>query len=319
VIANVQADILFRSSNYIRREEIKSTVIFPLRVEGENIGLLIADYRNPVNLPKEKIEALSLFADFVALVLHEAQLNSRLSEIQQKLSRRIFLDWVSMIEASWRHSLVQRAATILNHTAILKQWLSKHSNLPTVMDDVPVAIEKIDQLAREIANAPPRVPQSWELEPELLPLAALLEGVARRENTQPHCDAAPQVHVKINIEALGGIQVRGYRRWLIYALEALLQNARRAMPTGGTVMITGQVIGPWIEVRIQDNGGGVPQAIHHKLFKELIPPMDDKQGMGIGSLLVATIIEMHNGEISLEKPGPGDTTVLIRLPPIKGQ
>jgi len=37
-------------------------------------------------------------------------------------------------------------------------------------------------------------------------------------------------------------------------------------------------------------------------------------GLGIGSLLVTTLVDENQGTIELEKPGPGDTTVLIRLP-----
>jgi signal transduction histidine kinase len=54
--------------------------------------------------------------------------------------------------------------------------------------------------------------------------------------------------------------------------------------------------------------------VHNKLFKELIPKERDSKGMGIGGLLVATIIEDHEGSVKLESSGPEGTTVLIRLP-----
>ena len=322
VIADVQDDESFRSSNYIKREEIMSSIIFPLRVEGKALGLLFADNRHQEKIPQETIEALSLFADFAALVLHESQLNAELDATQKKLRQRFFLDWVSMIEATWRHSLVQRAATILNEAGSLKKLLERASSLPEAMKNVPSMIEIIDRQAHEIADAPPRVPQSWETEPEPLPLVPLLEEVSKREfrpPLPPLPGTTPLITPKFELEALGGIEVRGHRRWLIYALEALLQNARKAMPRGGTITIMGKRTANWVEVRIRDTGDGIPKEIRNKLFRELIPPKDDKKGMGIGSLLVATIIEMHDGEVSLEKPGPGDTTILIRLPYIRGQ
>jgi signal transduction histidine kinase len=182
------------------------------------------------------------------------------------------------------------------------------------MAGVSETIKEIDRLAKEIASAPPRVPQSWEMEAEAVPLAPLLEEVARREGKRSLLRAGPPIEIMAEVEALGGVQVRGHRRRLIYALEALLQNARRAMPQGGTVTITGQRVGKWAKVRIRDTGSGVPEAILYKLFKELIAKEQDKAGMGIGGLLAATIVEEHEGSIELEKPGPGDTTVLISLP-----
>ena len=63
-----------------------------------------------------------------------------------------------------------------------------------------------------------------------------------------------------------------------------------------------------------DTGEGVPVAVRNKLFRELIPNEPDSKGMGIGALLVATIVEDHEGSIKLETSGPEGTTVLIRLP-----
>ena len=70
--------------------------------------------------------------------------------------------------------------------------------------------------------------------------------------------------------------------------------------------------------------GEVLELLHHaleqisvvdsKLFKELIPKQSQQQGMGIGGLLAATIVEDHEGTIELEHSSPGSTTVLVRLP-----
>jgi signal transduction histidine kinase len=113
---------------------------------------------------------------------------------------------------------------------------------------------------------------------------------------------------------LAGVQVRGYRRWIIHALEALLQNAYKAMPQGGTVTLRARRRGDWAELRVCDTGEGVPPAVRNKLFKELIPKERDSKGMGIGGLLVATIIEDHEGSVELESSSPEGTTVLVRLP-----
>jgi two-component system response regulator (stage 0 sporulation protein F) len=313
-IADVQLDELMKDSGFVRREGIRSTNVFPLHVEGEAVGLLFASYREPQVFSAAEKEAVSLFADLAALLLHQARLGDELGQTKQRLARRLILDWVSMIEASWRHSLVQKASAIRNYAAILRKRLEQKATLPPAMEGIPAVVAEIDRLAAEIAAAPPRVPQSWEMEGEILPLASLLEEVAEREGKPSLLRAGPPVEIRTDVESLGGAQVRGYRRWLIYALEALLQNARSAMPQGGRVIISGSRVGPWAEVRIQDTGSGVPEAIRHHLFRELIAKEQDVAGMGIGSLLAATIVEEHGGRIELEKPGPNDTTVLICMP-----
>ena len=319
VIRSEQADQAFDPEGFIKREDIVSTVVFPLRMEGEALGLLFADSRTQAVIPQQSIDSLSLFADFAALVLHDSQLRSELVAMNSTLNRGMFLFWVSMIEDTWRHDLVQRAATILNLAATLKAMIIRTSPVPAVMKGVEGMIETINQEAHAIADAPPRVPQSWEAESDLVPIAPLVKEVARRELKNPLDGKLPPIKTNFQLEPLGGVSVRGYRRWLIYALEALLMNSRRAMPEGGTITISGDRADKYIEIRMQDTGDGIPPEVRSRLFRELIPPKDDRKGMGIGALLVANIIEFHGGDVTIDKPGPGDTTILVRLPYIKEQ
>jgi signal transduction histidine kinase len=247
-------------------------------------------------------------------VIREIRLQEALGQTQKRLQRRLFLDWVTMIDNTWRHALVGRAAAIRNHVASLWRYLGRTAPALLSEEGIPETLSDIDDLAREIAKAPPQVPQSWELEEELIPLGPLVQEVAQREGRKSTLRLGEQVEIEVDMEGLAGAQVRGYRRWIIHALEGLLQNAYKAMPEGGTVTIRGQRKGAWAEVRVCDTGEGVPEAVRNKLFKELIPNERDSKGMGIGGLLVATIVEDHEGSVELEATGPGGTTVLVRLP-----
>jgi signal transduction histidine kinase len=313
-IEDVRENELTRDSRYVAREEIKSVIIFPLRVEGAFLGLFFANFRKFKIFSSDEKEAIGLFADLASLILHESRLGVELSETQKRLDRHLILVWVSMLEDTWRHSIVQKAAAIRNYTAVLKKRLAKLTGIPSAMSDVPDTVNEIDKLANDIANAPPRVPQSWEMKAEPIPLSSLLKEVAEREGKMPSLQTGPLTKILIEVDALRNIQVSGYRRWLVYALEALLQNARHAMPNGGNITITGLQKGKWAEIRIKDIGIGVPETIRKTLFRDVTPKDQDPKGMGIGGLLVATIVEEHRGTIELERPGPGDTTVLIRLP-----
>lgn len=313
-IKDVLQDELTRTSYYVKREGIKSVVIFPLRFEGEFLGLFFANFRRPKDFSIDEKETIELFADLATLVLYESHLGKELSETQKRLDRHLILVWVSMLETTWRHSIVQKAAAIRNYGAVLLKRLDLLSEAHPVFSDFPTAIENIDRLANDIANAPPRVPQSWEMEAESIPLASLLKELADREGKTASLQTMQSIKIISEVDALEHVMVSGYRRWLIYALEALLQNARNAMPRGGDITITGLKKGKWAEIRIKDTGIGVPATIRKTLFKDVTPKDQDASGMGIGGLLVSTIVEEHRGTIELERPGPGDTTVLIRLP-----
>lgn len=317
IIEDTQADEIMSNSKFVANEKIKSTIVNPLRIEGENQGLFFANYRKLKQFAADEIESITQIADFAALVLHINTLGTKLAESKQKLDKNLFLVWVSMMEDTWRHSIIQKSSSIQNYVGSVNQIIGNKKLQVEKWMDIPSLIKEINRLAIEINNAPPRVPSSWEMEAEPVPLASLLQEVAERESKPLAMTTGLIVTIETNVEALEGVQVLGYRRWLIYCLETLIQNARGAMPKGGHVLISGVKKGAFVEIRVQDDGVGVPEEIKPFLFKERISNTNDKKGLGIGSLLAATIVDAHDGSIELEKPGPGDTTVLICLPFMK--
>jgi K+-sensing histidine kinase KdpD len=314
IIPDVRKDPMMRVSQFVHREGIRSTVVYPLRVDGQSIGLFFGNYRELTQPTDEDLKSIGLFADVAAHVLHRANLETNLKESQDKEERRRLLVWISMAHDMWQHNLVLKASSIRNYTLALQRRMNRMQSLPDAMQDVPETLTEIDRLAGDIANAPPRVPHDSEMNSELVPIASLLQEIAEREHRSLRLQGIPIHRIEVEVKALGGIQVRGYRRWLIYMFESLIQNAYRAMPRGGVITIKGTRQRQWAEIRVTDTGRGVPKRLRDKIFKFAVTGRRNPAGLGIGSLLAKTIIEENRGNIELEKPGPGDTTVLIKLP-----
>lgn len=102
----------------------------------------------------------------------------------------------------------------------------------------------------------------------------------------------------------------------------LIVNASQAIgeivkKTGGkgTIKITTQSNGPWIEIRIEDSGGGIPEEIKHRIFEPFFTTKEVGKGTGQGLAIARTaIVNKHNGEITFESKAGVGTTFLIRLP-----
>jgi len=315
-INDIQSNPLMNKSDFVKREKIKSVFLYPLLVDEQPLGLLFINFRTIKQISIEEKESIGMFASLTALFLHQEHLGHKLDQSQQRLDRRLFLDWVSMIEATWRHSLVQKTSSIQNYTTVLQKRLERIGHLPDEMAGIPDHIEDINRLATDIANAPPRVPQSWEMERETLFIGPILEIAADREKKLAEFRQLPAINIFIQAEDIANTKTKGFKRWLIYTIEALLQNARNAMPDGGDVTLHYVRNDEWVEIRVTDTGKGISRVVQKRIFKELIPREEDKNGMGIGSLLAATIIEEHDGMITVEKTGNTGTTILIRLPAI---
>ncbi len=69
-----------------------------------------------------------------------------------------------------------------------------------------------------------------------------------------------------------------------------------------------------VEIKVSDNGNGIPQNIINKIFQPFFTTKPTGQGTGLGLSLSYDIIKAHGGEIKVEtKEGEG-TTFIIQLP-----
>jgi signal transduction histidine kinase len=100
----------------------------------------------------------------------------------------------------------------------------------------------------------------------------------------------------------------------------LFNNAREAMPRGGTLAVrlsVGSVapergLGPHVLVEVEDTGGGMPEPVMEHIFTPFYTTKES--GTGLGLAIVKRIVQNHAGAIEVaNRPGRGVTFVL-RLP-----
>jgi signal transduction histidine kinase len=102
------------------------------------------------------------------------------------------------------------------------------------------------------------------------------------------------------------------------ALENLITNGMKFMPDGVTpkVRIEAQTIGRLVRLWIIDNGIGIPEEHHSRIFRvfERLHTAETYPGTGIGLAIVRKGIERMNGRVGLESsPGQG-SRFWIELP-----
>jgi signal transduction histidine kinase len=69
-----------------------------------------------------------------------------------------------------------------------------------------------------------------------------------------------------------------------------------------------------VEIRITDNGPGIPDSIKDKIFQPFFTTKPTGQGTGLGLSLSYDIVKAHGGELRVEtKEGEG-ATFMINLP-----
>lgn len=94
----------------------------------------------------------------------------------------------------------------------------------------------------------------------------------------------------------------------------LILNACEASPGVDTsITIDARKEGDSYEIRIRDNGPGIPPAIRTTLFDPFVSS-GKPNGTGLGLAIVSKIVTDHSGTVSIERTSETGTTVLVRLP-----
>jgi two-component system, NtrC family, sensor kinase len=82
-----------------------------------------------------------------------------------------------------------------------------------------------------------------------------------------------------------------------------------------TVRVQSRAAGDWCEIRIRDNGKGVPQSVRDKIFNPFFTTKPAGEGTGLGlSLSYDTVVQGHKGELRLETEEGEFAEFIIRLP-----
>jgi signal transduction histidine kinase len=70
------------------------------------------------------------------------------------------------------------------------------------------------------------------------------------------------------------------------------------------------------EIRVSDNGPGIPVAIRNNLFDPFVSA-GKPNGTGLGLAIVSKIIADHGGTVSVETTSESGTTFLVKLPRVQ--
>jgi signal transduction histidine kinase len=93
----------------------------------------------------------------------------------------------------------------------------------------------------------------------------------------------------------------------------LADNARKAMPKGGTFSIKAYKADQTLKVEVSDTGVGMDPSIQRKIFDPFFS-FSDEGGTGLGMSIVKSVIEAHNGTLFVTSKPNGGTTFRVTLP-----
>jgi signal transduction histidine kinase len=96
------------------------------------------------------------------------------------------------------------------------------------------------------------------------------------------------------------------------AILNVVINGVQAMPQGGQLTISAQREGPAIIAEVHDQGGGIPQDMHDKIFELYFTTK--KEGSGIGLAQAYQVLQWHYGSVDFESSESTGTTFRFHIP-----
>jgi signal transduction histidine kinase len=110
--------------------------------------------------------------------------------------------------------------------------------------------------------------------------------------------------------------VRGHAGQVNQVFMNLLTNAAQAVSgkADATITITTTGDANAVEVRIEDNGQGIPPDILPRIWDPFFTTKDVGEGTGLGLSIVHELVERHGGTIECETKLGAGTTFTVKLP-----
>jgi two-component system sensor histidine kinase ChvG len=151
-------------------------------------------------------------------------------------------------------------------------------------------------------------------------VAPILSTLAELHNATREDERAPRVELEAPAE---GLVVRGVEGRLVQVFRNLLGNALSFSPAEGRVRVLGRAIGPAVEIVIEDEGPGIPEAKLESIFERFYSerPRGERFGQhsGLGLSISKQIVEGLRGQILAENRRDAEGRVagarfIVRLP-----
>jgi signal transduction histidine kinase len=125
-----------------------------------------------------------------------------------------------------------------------------------------------------------------------------------------------KVGIKVDIDEKGEGPLYVDRYRIQTAFMNIIQNALDAMPQGGEITVSAQIVLPdgFVAITISDNGPGMPSDMIEKVCEPFFSTRQNEGLRGMGLAIVRDIVKTHGGKMEIKSsPGHG-MSVILYLP-----
>ncbi len=294
-------------------------VIIPLRADGPPLGLMVADnYYTGQPITESSIDALQTLATACTAVLERTllhqQLSDRLKELehfntllrenQNYLIQTERLADIGKLAATVAHEFKTPLVTIGGYARRLKRMLSSGKPEKKDLDIIASEVLRLEKITSELLE----YSRKSNLEKKPHSVNDLVRNALDFMKSQIKSG---------NIELITNFdikepQVELDERRFRQVVFNIIGNALEAMDPGGRLTITTNAENGYVELKIKDNGKGIPEEDKSHLYTPFFTTKSS--GSGLGLPISKKIVEDHGGRIEFGSQPFSGTRFSIFMP-----
>jgi two-component system, LuxR family, sensor kinase FixL len=199
------------------------------------------------------------------------------------------------------HEVKNPLAGIRGAIQVFGSRMSQDDTNATVLKEIVSRIDALDQMMKDMLLFA-RPPKPKWASTELVPLVTATANLFIQD------PAFHQIEVQVDGQAP---PVSADAEMLRIVFQNLLINGGHAMKGKGTIRVAFDTIDSMCRIAFIDHGPGIPNEIREKVFTPFFTTKS--RGSGLGLPTAKRLIEAHHGQIAIDCPAAGGTTVVIRL------
>jgi signal transduction histidine kinase len=212
---------------------------------------------------------------------------------------------LDVLDRVLRHNIRNELTAVIN--------LADAIEIESERESVAVNAVRIRELSRDLATMSDRIRKLAAVVEEGQPdegyvdaVTAVDDAVANLATEYPAVSVAVDLPETLPVAATGALAI---------AVEELLVNAvehnDRDDPTVRVSATDSDRPGDWVDIRVEDDGPGIPETERTVVEREEITPL--QHGSGLGLWAVVWVAESFHGDVFVEDNEPRGTVVTIQV------
>ncbi|MBU5614167.1 GAF domain-containing protein [Geomonas sp. Red51] len=305
--------------------EARSFICCPIACDGEVLGILAVDNKKTQRpLMQSDLSLLTGIAPVIGMSLRNAIHLERERRMSEQIRQSQKMESVGVLAGGIAHDFNNLLTGMMGFVALAQMKLKKDDPAQEYLEQVLNAAERAASLTQGLlafSRKQVNHPEPVNLNQVVDHLRKLLSRLVTAKIT---------LHIELWPEKLAVVADSGQ---IDQVITNLVNNARDAMPEGGTLTICTSLMEmneEWIDQRgygrqgsyavisVTDTGTGIDEATKAHVLEPFFTTKEVGKGSGLGLAIVYGIVKQHEGYVEIDStPGIG-TTLNVYLPLLTG-